>query len=80
MDPSAPGLVAIGVLRRNSSIATPVYVWIDLGTGAAWVDFATLTAAQFSAWVDAVTGRTGDPSQPPWPKQLNLTVSRTNDW
>ena len=49
MQAGATGDIAVAILRRNGSIAVPVYLWL----GGAWVDFQSLTGAQFSTYVDA---------------------------
>ena len=73
---SATGDIAIAVLRRKGDIGVPVYVWIDLGSGPSWVDFATLTAPQFSAWVDSRTAFAAQQTT----KTVGVTLSRDNTW
>lgn len=81
IDSSATGDIAIAIQRRKGDISVPVYVWIDLGSGPAWVDFLSLTGTQFSAWVDQrCAGIDVDPTQPNQPKTPGFTLSRTNNW
>jgi hypothetical protein len=72
VDAGATGDIAVAVLRRQGTIAVPVFVW----DGAAWIDFATMTGPQFSAWVDARCAGAAQIGG----KVPNVTISRTNDW
>lgn len=58
MEAGASGDIAIAIQRRNGQITVPVYLWL----GGVWVDFQTLTAAQFSTYVDARLATTSNPN------------------
>lgn len=74
MEPDATGNIAVAILRRNGSIASPVYLWL----GGQWVDFATLTAQQFGAWVTNRLSYTVQAEDVP--PIDNLTINRTRTW
>lgn len=74
MEPNATGDIAIAILRRKGDITVPVYVWL----GGQWVDLASLTAQQFSAWVtNRLTYSMRAEDVPPID---NLTINRTPSW
>lgn len=49
MEAGASGDITICIMRRNGTVGIPIWLWL----GGVWVDVATLTAAQFSAYVNA---------------------------
>ena len=74
MEPNATGDIAVAIQRRKGDIAVPVYLWL----GGQWVDIASLTGQQFSAWVtNRLSYVTAAEDIPPID---NLTINRTPTW
>lgn len=58
MEAGASGDIAVVIQRRKGDIPVPIYLWL----GGAWVDVLTLTAPQFSTYVDARLATTSNPN------------------